>query len=176
MKNKRISSLKFYSIIIVVVLCMSALTANQSWALKFLHFSDTDAQVFVDTSAHLISIDPTLGDTLKIKVPEKTEVLIFLSAECSVSASDHISRLDIDILVDGVATPLTSGDLTLCTSNGTDDLDTWASSSINDFITLKQGIHNIQLQGQLSSVAVSPSWQIDDVSLNLIVKKTAIVK
>ena len=176
MKNKNISSLKFHSIIILVMLCMLALMVNQSWALKFLHFSNTDAQVFIDTSTHLISIDPTVGDTLKIKVPEKTEVLIFLSAECSVGAEDNQSRLDINILVDDVPTPLTSGDLALCTSHGTNDRDTWASSSINDFITLKQGIHNIQLQGQLSSVAVSPSWQIDDVSLNLIVKKTAIVK
>lgn len=176
MKNKSISSLKFRSIIILVMLCMLALMVNQSWALKFLHFSDTDGQVFIDTAAHLISIDPTLGDTLTIKVPEKTEVLIFLSAECSVSASDNISWLDIDILVDGVATPLTAGDLALCTSHGTDDLDTWASSGINDFIILKKGTHDIQLQGQLVSDAVSPTWWINAISLNLIVKKTAIVK
>ena len=176
MKNKSISSLKLNSIIILLILCMLALMVNQSWALKFLHFSDTDGQVFIDTSAHLISIDPTLGDTLTIKVPEKTEVLIFLSAECSVGASDNLSWLDIDILVDGVPTPLTAGALALCTSHGTNDLDTWASSSINDFIILKKGTHTIQLQGQLVSEAISPSWWINDVSLNLIIKKTASVK
>ena len=156
---------------------MSALMVNQSWALKFLHFSDTDAQTFTDTSAHLISIDPTVGDTLTLKVPEKTQVLIFLSAECSVAATDNESSLDIEILVDGVATPLTSGgDVALCTSNGTNTLDSLASSSINDYIILKHGTHTIQLQGQLQSVAISPSWSIDDISLNLIVSKTAAVK
>jgi hypothetical protein len=75
MKNKRIRSLKFHSIIILVMLGMSALMANQSWALKFLHFSDTDGQVFIDTFPHLISIDPTLGDTLTIKVPRKQKCL-----------------------------------------------------------------------------------------------------
>ncbi|MGH8557650.1 MAG: hypothetical protein ACRESZ_09360 [Methylococcales bacterium] len=78
-----------------------------------------------------------------------TKVVISFSAECSNSAANAFTWVNIDILVDGVAiSPTNQAGDSFCTSNGTAGQDGWVMAAVNATVTVPAGAHTVQVPSQ----------------------------
>jgi hypothetical protein len=151
----------------VAILCLLSLTAGQVRAHGIFQRTRTTSTIFSDGAAHLIPQNnggSTIGSFSTTAVNQT--VIVHYSAECSVDATDTITWLELDILIDGVVASPTNGDNAFCTSQGTNELDSWVTASAIAVVVVPAvGVHTVQVRGTLIGFAAGERWRIDDGAL-----------
>jgi len=163
--NSRIRWLR----IALVVLATCGI-AQLSAAETTLHtLTGTGSQTVTGPALTLVTFEG--GETsLDLTVDVASSVAIYFSGECTVSAPDDTTWLDVDIRVDGVALAPTSGNNAFCTSESVSSLSRgWQSGSADAVGTLSPGTHTIDVSAALMSATSSDQWRMGETTLFAIV-------
>jgi hypothetical protein len=122
--------------------------------------------VFADGKAHVISLNDAGAKSITFTTSAANQkVLISYSAECAVGGSDHITYLDLDILVDGVAAPPSNGDNAFCSDDGSGIRAHWASVITVVVAQVPAGTHTVQVRGTLQNFNEGDEWSLDDSAI-----------
>jgi hypothetical protein len=148
----------------LIVLAIAPATSRAE--TNILHASNTTAQQFSDASSHALLLDG-VNTTLVVAPTQAVRLVITYSAECTVSASDTFSWLEIDILLDGSEVNL--GDDAFCTSHGVAALDEWLTVSRTIQVDIPAGLHVLGVAGILRNFNAGEQWRIDDAILSVLV-------
>ena len=93
-------------------------------------------------------------------------VVVTYNAECRVTALDHVTWLNTDILVDGIVAPPSTSDNALCTSNNNVSGGNWVSATTTVVrIVPFAGVHTVSVRATLVGFAAGESWRLDDSAL-----------
>jgi hypothetical protein len=133
---------------------------------NILHDSNGVAQTFADGSTHSLLLDG-VDTTLVVAPVQAARLVITYSAECTVSANDTNSWLEIDIRIDGSV--INTGDDAFCTSHGAASLYEWRTVSRTIQVDVPTGLHVIGVEGTLIGFAAGEQWRIDDSILSVLV-------
>lgn len=164
MQTRKLKVTKPIVLVLVGIICASALWAGEAWAIKLIGKNDPDEKIFSDDLGHVIL-------TKVIKLKRKGPVVIMYTAECTVAGDDIFTWLNIDIRVDGTAISPTNDDNAFCTSRGDGVRGSWVSAATQVKKTLSAGNHTVEIVGLLENFVSGDSWRIDDQSLIIIVQK-----
>jgi hypothetical protein len=150
-------------------ICAAALLALTAAAQAKVLMSGTYATNFsFTTPTALVPLASTGATTRTVNITTAGTYVLTFSAECSVDApaGNSSAWVDLDILVDGVATSPTASTFdAFCGANGTLGFDGWVRPSITVPVRLTVGSHTFQVQGRLDSGATG-GW-ISDISVVL---------
>ena len=146
----------------LAVIAAAGLTGKDASATDVNFVSNTNAQVF---GAGVFTVA-----SLNFTVSGVREIVVLFNAECSVAASNDVTWLNIDILVDGVLLAPSSSDNAFCTGTGDGALEHWVSAETNGARAVgTSGLttsHSVVVRGNFGFG--SGTWRIDDISLIVI--------
>lgn len=121
---------------------------------------------FNDGAVHFIPLNDAGVTALPFATTTANQrIVISFNAECSVSANNFSSFVNLDILVDGVAARPSSDDNAFCSAHGAIGGGWVSAVSTSVFVVPNAGLHTVQVTGTLGSTFVAGSfWTIDDSS------------
>ena len=144
--------------------CGVLLMAGQAFAFGAGY--NTNAQVF-GCGTHTIDLNgPAAGTDVIVSMGASPGNLVALfNAECTVKGATDTKWLDINVFINGVLIPPSTGDNAFCTSTGDNSLSGhWVSASTNGHRFVGAGNHVIRVQGTLMGCVAGDQWRIDDTS------------
>lgn len=98
--------------------------------------------------------------------PTRGLVSVTYSAECSVASTVPEAWVSIEILINGVAVPPTTGIYdALCTNAMTDNTESYGMNSITVAKSLPAGNHTLKVRAILGNGAGSATGRIDDQTI-----------
>jgi hypothetical protein len=168
MKTRTVEGKSIVRLAIMVVLAALVLLPTGAQAV-ILNFGYNLTPVAVgDGASHYLPITRGGSTTMSFTTTAPNQrVAVLFNTQCSVQAADHISYVDPDILIDGVAAPPSNVNTALCTSNGHNIGNSgWVSTSTNAIKTVaKAGSHTIMVRVTLRNYNSGENFRIDDTSI-----------
>jgi len=148
----------------LITLLALALATVPSQAVIKANTNRTNSTIFTDGNLHSIPLNNSGATTLAFTTGANNQkVVITFNAECSVAGTDHVTWLDVDILVDGVIVAPSSSDNAFCTDHGTGALDSWVSAvTVVVYTVPLAGNHAVEVHGTLKVFDAGDQWRIDD--------------
>ncbi|WP_296983305.1 MULTISPECIES: hypothetical protein [unclassified Thalassolituus] len=136
------------------------------WPVKQAHSYNNSSQLFYDGDYHLLDIGGTLTNTdLEISLDYTSDIVVQFMAECAVYASDEMTYIDLDILVDGVSIPPTNSDNALCTSDGSHSGNWTSVAALGIAAGMTSDVHTVQARVRFFDYETGESARLDDIAV-----------
>lgn len=139
---------------------------DASAATRIFKTSNSGAQVGTVTT--LLNLGEGNGTAFTIDVPASARLAIFFNAECATDMLDSGDFVDIDLRVDSVVIPPSTGGNALCAGGTGGGIDNWVTGASDGVTDVSAGTRTIEVEVELFGESPGDQWWIDDLSLIVI--------